>query len=250
MNNNIIAAYKYNLYDNAKAIIIYYFVVLAVLALMTVGISVTTSGSMSLSGLDIATVNFLLIAGLVSFKESFRMFMQNGVSRKSIMASKILSAVSIALIMTAADSVLSLICKFIFMKADGMKYYSLFEQSYKTFVEGKSSLLIQLNMFAYNFLLYILMLACGFFISLLFYRLNKGGKIAVAVGVPVALIIVFPLMDGLLFNSAVSKAITKFLYLAIGFTDRPYAGMLTFVISSAIVFALSWLLLRRAVIKQ
>lgn len=95
------ASYRYQVFDNLKAIYVFYFVVLCVDALIfvTAYMSHTQTGNASgqFSGMELSTAIFLFIAGLCSFKEAFGMLIQNGVSRKSIFIGRILTAMTIPL---------------------------------------------------------------------------------------------------------------------------------------------------------
>ena len=251
MNSNILASYKYQLSDTKRSIIIYYCVILALLILMSVSmVTVTSSSNVTLSGMDFATVVFLFVIGLVSFKEPFKMLIQNGVSRKSMFISKILTALTITLIMSVADKIIMIVCRTFASHMDGTIYNSMFEQVYNAFLHGKPGILIHADIFIYNFVLYLMMFALGTLITLVFYRMNKAGKIALGVGIPVFFSFIFPIIDTLLLHNKLSHAISHFINFALGiYNCNPYAAMITFTISSILFFALSWLLIRRAVIK-
>jgi len=77
------AAVKYRFYDYWKALLIFYIVIAASLVFMFVFSALTRDNPEfrgSVQGLEIASVIFLFVLGLNSFKDVFMMFMQNGIS--------------------------------------------------------------------------------------------------------------------------------------------------------------------------
>lgn len=249
---NVKAAYKYQLADHKKSILIFYGVIFALLTMLSIGtVSIrTASGQLMFSGLDSATAIFLFVAGLNSFKEPFLMLMQNGVSRKSVFKSRILVTLTVALIMAAIDKIILLLGKAIALSNDGFQYFSLYEQVYQGRLSQESAFLLHMNIFVFDFLMYLSFLTVGYFITILFYRLNKAGKIAVGAGVPVGLFIVFPIIDSALFNFRISGEISRFFDFIFGCTSvNPYAAMMTFTVFSVIVSLFTWLLMKKAIVK-
>jgi hypothetical protein len=211
-------------------------------------VSVSFPGEVSFSGLDIATAIFLLIAGLCSFKESFLMLSQNGVSRKSMFISRLLVAISIAFGMAVIDQIATTISKICLPLSGNVTSLSLYELIYLRGNPG-NTLRAGAGMFVYHFFLYTLMTAAGYFITVMFYRLGKGGKIAVGAGVPALLMFGFPAAD-LIFGFSVTRAFGRFIDAALGLTSaNPYAAMITFTVATAALSFFSWMLLKKAAVK-
>lgn len=252
MNQNLKAAYQYQLADHKRPILIFYMILLAVLALMIVGaVSVNASSSRTMiGGLDFATAIFVFVAGLCNFKEPFLMLLQNGVSRKSVFAARLLVSLTVAGILAVIDKFILLLGKAILHLGDNAQFFSFFEQVYAGGLARNNAVLLHVKLLVLDFLMYLALLAAGYFITIVFYRLGKAGKVAVGAGVPVGLTIVLPIVDSMLFDSAISYAFGRFLDAAFGLTaSNPYAAMVTFVLTFALFSCLAWLLMRRAVIK-
>ena len=79
---NIKSVVKYQILDNRTAILVFYIVVVCVIALFSV--SVSDADFARIGGFEMAAVIFLFIVGLNSFRETFRMMIQSGVSRRSM----------------------------------------------------------------------------------------------------------------------------------------------------------------------
>jgi len=252
MNRNLTAAFKYQIKDNIKAIVIFYCIVCAVIVLISIGTAtITTSGNSTMGGLDTSTSIFIFIAGIVSFKEPFRMLMQNGVSRKTMMKSKILSALVITFFMAVCTTVLMLIGKALTSSMENYNVLSTYEQTYVLKAAGQSGFMVQLYSFIFNFLQYLAVFILGLFVALIFYRCGKAGKIAVGAGVPVTLFLVLPIIDSIFFKMKVTKSILKFFDFAFGITaGKPWAAFISFAVLAVLGLGLSWLLMRRADIRH
>lgn len=100
--------------------------------------------------------------------------------------------------------------------------------------------------------LYAAVSMIGYFITALYYRMGKGAKIAVSVGVPAGLLIMLPIVDASLFHGKIGRTIGRLTSFAFGYSNKanPYYGMVTLLLIFAVFSALSWLLVRKAVIKD
>lgn len=76
-----------------------------ILTLFIPGLQGTTNG------LEVSAFIFLFVIGLNTFKENFGMFLQNGVSRKTIFAGKLLSTCAVCAIMAVVLEVLASLAK-------------------------------------------------------------------------------------------------------------------------------------------
>ncbi|MDO4552025.1 MAG: hypothetical protein Q4C22_00655 [Bacillota bacterium] len=260
---NLTASYKYQLMDHKNAIIIFYavFAVLFLLSLTFLATStslVVTDGEESLetywegggqsqvSGIEAAGVIFLFVMGLCTFKEPFKMLAQNGVSRKTLMAGKLLTMVSVAAFMAVADKLIGLgLALLSRMSGQHIIYRTLYESVYPGRAGEVSAAGFQAESFLYAFVLYLAAMAAGYFLTLLFYRLPKGGKIAVGVGVPV-FVMVYPLMDLLLTGGQVSMALMQLIYRLFG---AALPAIASFFGCFLLLMLVCWLLMRRAVVR-
>lgn len=255
---NIKASYRYQLADQSKSIFAYYIILLGIFLLLFLSMTVTIStddGSIvsgQFGGMEMATVIFVFIAGLNSFKENFAMLLQHGISRKTLFVGRILTALSVALVMATIDQVLLLCFRALTMiSSDFLSCSSLYEQIYLGEVTGMGSLTNHIASYLFNIFLYLGFMAAGYLITLVFYRLNKAGKVAVGAGVPVSVFIVLPIFDYSVTGGKISAAIFKFIDFAFGIsTHQPVNAMITCTIAFILFSGLSWLLVRRVDVKE
>jgi hypothetical protein len=244
------AAYLYQLTDYRRAVIIFYSAIIAVLVLISLSfVRVGFSGTATFSGFDFATAVFVFVMGLCSFREPFLLLAQNGVSRKSAYQSRILVSVTISCILAVIDKVLLLIAKAIESLTEGLRTLSFIEHVYNITLNGTFP--NHIMMLIYDFLMYLAAAAAGYLITLIFYRLNKYGKVAVGAGVPIFLIFIFPILDYALFQARISMAAAQVIDFAFGIqAQNPYMGMATLALLFAVFSLLSWALIRRADVKR
>jgi len=257
---NIKNSYRYQIMDHKKSIMIYYIIIYCVTILMLLGFSLftmkigTSSGvtESQFTGVGSATALFLFISGLNSFKENFGMMLQNGVSRKSLFLGRAYVIATLSFVMAVLDNILLLITKSIagFLNRD-VDCLSQFESVFLEKSQGMNSVLLGMESFLYDLFIYVFAFTLGYLVTLMFYRLNKQGKILVGAGVPIFFIVIFPILDYILFKSR----ITLFIYKAYGFlmgtrTQQPFIAFITFCVFSAVFMGISWLLMRKAVVKQ
>jgi hypothetical protein len=248
---NLRASYKYQLTENKKPMIIYMSIIVAVtlfLYLATVFTLTVNGVKTEFTSMEFASVIFLFVTGLCSFKDSFLMLTQNGVSRKTMFFSSILTFATLSGILTAFGAILLLLVKLF----DNEKILStgMYETVYYERAASISGFLMNVESIILNFFVLLMALGIGYLITTLFYRLNKAGKIAVGVGVPVFFTMVLPVFDFFVTGGRISYTINQFIDFASGYsTQNPYAGIISSICVFAIASGLSWLLMRKAVVK-
>jgi len=245
---NLKPAIKYQLRDFVKGVGIFYLVIYLIILFLYVLVAVQINDSDSnISGLETATFIFLFVAGLNSFKNTFKLFLQNGLSRKTLFVSFSIAALAIAFFMDVVDSINHLLLQVI------MPSQSIFDQIYSVKYVSQPSYVRFFDKFVWFLFLYVAMLFLGYFVTSLYYRMNKWQKLAISIGVPVFLFMILPLIDTVLTHGAIFTAIQNFLIFAMGFSSggiNPYIFVLTCIVSSVIFGGLSLLLGRRAMIKE
>ncbi len=247
---NILASYRYQLADHKKAILIFYLVIVLLICVTSVSATIAfqhtnVQGTIS-SGGELATLIFLFVIGLCSFKETFLFSVQNGISRKTIFAAKLLTMVSVAAIMSVVDTALFVVLKGI----QAATHSSIrIDRTYTLFFDAQQDgiVVLQIKSTLLEMLMALAVMAIGYFITILFYRLNKAGKIAVAVGVPVLLTLGLPSLDYVT-NGAVTRFSTLLSHAFNAFSTPPRMCVSCFVIFAA-ASGLSFLLMRRAVVR-
>ncbi|MDF2632786.1 MAG: hypothetical protein K0Q85_1382 [Caproiciproducens sp.] len=245
-------ALKYHLSDYRNAVLIMYLCVyLAVIAILVFNANISSSG-----GLEMASMITIFVVGLNSFKENFKFFSANGVSRKTQLCSTIASLGTLSAIFALIDTINGIIFTHVMVyrpmlvQAYGPRY------GYALDVYPYSSPVLTAQILAEDFLW--LLCTCffvsmvGLWITTLFYRMNRGLKIAVGIAVPVLLLNGLPFLDELYFGGAFVKALTNAARAAWGFSGgyNPYIGMFSMLVFSGIFAALTFLLARKAAIKK
>ncbi len=231
-----VPAFKFIMRDRSLSMLSYYGICVLVQVFLFALVIGLDNGRVTYS-LEMSGLIFALITGLVSFREYLRYLLQNGVSRRSFFAAALLSALATAALMTAADRVLFGAFGLIGSGLPDFRLTPLFEQ-----LPGSGALYATLL----SFCAYAALCSAGFFITLVFYRLGKLGKILVGAGVPVFLLMVLPVADSVLLEGALSQAIARAAIYFLGAPLRLCTLLLAFVVISQV---LSWPLMRRAEIK-
>ncbi len=242
-------AYRYQVSESYKSVIVFYCIIIAVYILTFVAaLSFNRDGgSVSFTGgMDIASIIFLFVLGLCSLKENFCMLSQNGLSRKTIFIGWLLTAISMAIFMALADRLIATVAGLVGSTMQNYTAVNLFEMSYKI-----SGFPMYIANILFSFSLYLMIIMKGYFITNLFFRLSKIGKTLVAIIVPLFIFILYPALD----FSMTGGEITKFLigvaaYLLGHFNNLPWLAVITFLVGAGVFSLFAWLLMRKAVVRK
>ncbi len=245
------AALKYQIYGMKKPLIIYYIIVYAFMILFVAQRLFWKDSNIQFSGSghEMASVIFLFVCGLNSFKSTFYMFLANGVSRRTLFKSFAAMAAPVAALMALIDSLNNL------LMSSFNSYTSMFSNMYSLRYGGIEHVGANAQVFAEGFLwmfaLYMAVTMLGFFITTIYYRMSKPLKLLVSIGVPVFLFIVLPYADAAIFSGAIFRGIGYFFKLANGLLDgpNPYIAVLSYLLAFAALGGLSFLAMRRATVK-
>lgn len=201
--------------------------------------------SATMNGAEMSVVIFLFIMGMNSFKPQFHLFLQNGLSRKTLLFGFLLSAL-------ALSAAMMLLCSIYPRLFPNLHYESLFDMSYKM-EKGFAAVVTGA---AWQTLLYFAALCGGFLITTLYYRVNRLLKVVISAGVPLILLVAIPIAEGLIPTFHFYASVFKFISWALGGNGsflgklNPYRPLLSFTALSGLCAGLSFLLLRRATIKE
>ncbi len=239
---------KYNLSEMKTSIMVFYVVIAAVMALIGFSFIMMSGNNTNVNsgGTEAATVIFIFVVGLNSFKNNYLFLSTNGISRKTQFMGFVSSAFIICVILSVIDGIYSnILPQFI-------NYESMFYQLYYTWADVLPKIQGIMTGFIWSISLYFLAVASGYFITILYYRMNKILKIAVSITVPSVMFVVLPIVDG---NYAEGK-ISNFLWNAMrtlgGFTVEmnPFTGVLSMTAGAVIILGLAYLLVRKAGVKD
>ncbi len=239
-------AFKYQMHGMKWPAIIYYIVIYALVLLFGAALVFVDGAEvhMTLGGMDGATIIFLFVVGLNSFKSTFHMLTVNGISRRTMFVSFVASAAALCAGMALIDSISSLIFRqFIDYRPLIAEFFADRYASVGAVLYGES--------FLWMFCGYLLSIMIGYFITTAFYRMNKPLKLIVSIGVPVFFLIVLPIIDAGVFSGTISRTVDMILAFCSGRSSgNPYVGMASDVVFAAIAGGLAYLLARRATVRQ
>jgi hypothetical protein len=254
------AAIRFFLKNSKRSVFIFYLIigltmlcsfVINLLIYFDVGITASNDFQLGMSGTEIATIIFIFVAGLCTFREPFQMMIQNGFSRKAICANSGIGAALLALFMAAIDSILGVLGTSLMAGTQGVNYQSLLMLVFPDFFNGMSPLLFALISLLVLTVLYLSAYSVGYFIAVLYYRMNKALKISVSIGVPVLFTIVIPIIDEALLGGRIATFSLDMIKMLIGYSNggNPFILVGSSACAAAVFLALSYLLSRRAVLK-
>ncbi len=239
---------KYNISSIKSSVLIFYLVMFAVIILMSSSINIKSSGDGNSysGGAEMASVVFLFIMGLNSFKEDFLFLSVNNIPRKLQFKAFLISTLSVCCIMAAIDTAYSSILSQFFT------YKTAFIQIYEKWIGQTSTPLVVISVFIWSAVLYLAAYLIGYLITNLYYYMNKTAKIIFSVGVPVWFVILLPIIDSSITKGKIVNFIGNvFRYLGgVQNTVNPYIAVLSLLLVSVATTSLSFLLVRRAIVKN
>lgn len=246
---NLKSAFKYQFNNFKISVLIFYLVIYLILISFVILAKIFTGTDGNMSGIEISSMVFLFVAGLNSFKESFKMFLQNGVSRKTQFVSFILNTFPVAALMALIDSINGTVVTMLTGNTYRTVFIQFYSQRYHGTVLGASQFI---DGFFWSLSAYLMFVLIGYFLTILYYRLNKALKLTVSIGVPVFFLIVLPIIDSNFTSGRIFKFIKDTMAFAWGYKNgfNPYFSVVSCILVSAVMAALSWLLMRKAVAKD
>ena len=241
-------AFKYSVFSNKKPILGFYTVVVA-LYLVFIVTSFFISGG-SISGMDMASLVFLFVFGITSFKENFYMLLQNGVSRKNMFLGTVLSLLVVSVFVAVADTVL--VRSLGLVPAENFTLVSLFKQLYgMTQYSDSSAFAVSIHEIAWNSMMKFAFASIGLFIGCAYYKMNALTKTLVSCGVPCFFLLGLPLIDlAIPALDLYGKLKEAFLFF-FGFSDgvSSYQCVLCCIALAVVVSGITFLMLRKTSVK-
>lgn len=252
MNTPFGRAFRYEMQNYFRAVaVLWLAMALIPAAMMALAyfLAGETAAESSFNGYSMAVGMFGLVLGMVGLRENQRVLNQNGVSRRSafladvaaLAVAALLVAVGVSVIMGAYQAVLG---------ADGRM---LITDLYQVLYEGPSAGagigdLVQGAIF--SAVVGWMLAALGQFCSALYWRLNKFWTILVSVAVPLALLFgSAPLVSWMDTTSAGQAAVEALAAFGRFLAASPWNAAAVLLAMGAAFFAVTWLLLRRAMIR-
>lgn len=252
------APFRFQLSGYKKVFAIMYICLVAILALTEISImSPRSNTAVTFSNMEVVSIITIFITALFSYKESFRFMMANSITRKSHFIACMLALAALSAAFSLVNTILSTV-------------YSHFTNYRPLFIElyaGRFGLpgitqyplpslqltfQMQFENFLWSIFFHFLTAMAGFFITVLFYRMNKWMKIAFLVGAPTVLLNGIGALDYYVLNGKIRAFLQWFWAFLFGGSNynNPYSSMLNMLVLSALIAGLAWLPARRAALKR
>ena len=249
------AAVKYRMEETRKALLTFFAILVAITAALGVGavsISVPDHIDISLSGGETASVIFVFVLGLCAFKETFRLLLQNGLSRRTMFLSYVITALLVSGAMSILVNLLNAFGKVLSAGHPNLHFAYMTEVMYGDRYQAAGQAQVFLESLLFFFFLFAFAMTAGYLITTGFYRLSRAGRIAAGVGIPVFLLIVLPIFDGLIMGGRISIFVFETFIRAFGLggAQNPFIAMGSCLLGFVVFSGLEWLLARRAVIRD
>ncbi len=222
--------------DSRIPLAIFYSVIvlLAVLIYFTTQAQANMSVHLKSSGLGNASFIFIFIMGLNSFKSSYHFFQAFNISRKAFYWGNAMALTGLALVMSLIDIVISRV----------LSWFMVYQGTYETLYQSTNAALD----FLWSFSLLLAAACAGWLITLLYYRSNKTLKLLISLS-PVVIVLIVHQFDQLLNGDLVGMLLSFFTWLY-GTAEQPWNSLLFFGFTAIALYAVSFLLVRKAPIKE
>lgn len=225
------------------------------LGLTLIGIVLATisssNGNTNINGTsEFGMFIFMFIMGILLFTTYMKFFLQNGVSRKTIFKSGIVSVAMFSLLFSLIDTLIVIVLQKLGHKGMLLVYSSLYGGA--EFGVGKelSSVSEFFFVWIWTAALYLFATFIGIITGLAFYRLTKIGRLLLGSVLGGGLIILLPIVEMTITKGAIVKSVFQFLKFIFGLQNISNPTPMMWVLSSVIICAVlgifSFLLLRRA----
>lgn len=243
---------KYNVQDIiTKTIPFFYgFFIFIFLLLFILSRIPSTQTTGSFSGVSINSVILLIILGLIFTRPSFRFLTQMGVSHKTQVAAKIIGILLISAVVVVADRLIDVIATNLF-NSSYLTYESseIFLMPFNNSLSKCQPIARELTVIGLSFTSRVMIFAAAVFVAMLYVRMNTLLKVIVSVGVPLFGIFVIPIIT--YYFPLQMDRIFRGIGEVSGFaSDQPIRSILFMAFFAVVSFALLYLTMRRAPVKD
>ena len=234
---------RYECTTSFKYIWIFYACVIAAVSVISAMIYIVTGDldKVGTNGLEVNSMIYVGILGVLGFKEDFKMLIQNGFTRKYIYLAALSLFVFTSAIMAAVDTVVGNA-----LHALSGGYHSLFGGLYGY----EHSLFVN---WLWLFLAYMLVCSLLYLVILTINKIGKTGSIYLGIGLGLTLVMILPVVFRYVLPEDLARAVVEFMTKALGFmTDGTvnFIYPIALLIAVAAVFAFgAYRLIRRTELK-
>lgn len=232
--------YKYK--NSLKSAFIFFSVLTLVLFTMTIWFGFTNGKNSTLyfSGYSFAATIMMFVVGIVSIREDLRLYIQNGIARKTVFVVEVAMAMLTAALISFGGEIFMLMGN---VASQNVERFFVQDIYHLMYANGSSSLTFfqHIESFAMAAALMLTAFACGMFFSLMFYRLNKIWSIVAAIAIPFVLLGLVPRMLYKYYSQ--TSAMANFI------AANSWNLVLVLLGISFITFFIDWLLSRKVHIR-
>lgn len=233
-----------------------YLIVYAIVAVNVLGELFLSGGKSGLhsSGLELATIITIFIAGLHSFKDFFPFYSANGVSRRRACAG-ITVSLAVAACCTALIDSVNLVIYSLFMSYSPMylgKFHDLatFSMEKHPAAGVVPSAPLLLDNLIWCFCAYLVFGLFGFLLSLLYYRMNRAQKLTFTFGALIFLFLFLPIFDQNVAGGRITAALMSAFGWWLACAASPISDAVTHLCLAALLAGSSFLLIRRTEVRR
>jgi len=185
--------YKYR--NSLKSALIFFSIITFVLVAMAVGFGLfqNPNATTYFSGYTFAAIIMMFVVGVVSIRDDLRLYIQNGIGRKTVFVVEIAMAFLSAVAIAIGGEIFMLLGRVISRNVERFYVQDFYPLIYAggssslTFIQHIESVILAAS-------LMLLAFSGGMFFSLIFYRLHKNWSILIAVTIPFIVFGVIPVM--------------------------------------------------------
>lgn len=252
MNTRFGRAFRYEMRNYFRAVAVLWLVMAllpAAMLALAYFLAGETAMESSFNGYSMAVGMFGLILGMVGLRENQRVLNQNGVSRRSAFLADVAALAVAALLVAVGVSVIMGAYQAALGSAGRLLITDLYQLIYEPSSAG-TDLGALVRGAVFSAVAGWMLAALGQFCSALYWRLNKFWTILVSVTVPLVLIFgSAPLLTWLDTTSAGHAAVEALAVFGRFLAASPWNMAAVLLAMGAVFFAVTWLLLRRAMIR-
>lgn len=233
---------KYQIMTSGKSVLMYYGIYLMVVFALILLMSVSGGNNGSINNMEFSSAIFLFVSGLNSLKQDLHFFLANGLTRRTLFLSVVMSGGLMAVGMVMLDYVCRVVLDLFITNQNFTNnlYFLAFpnQPAYLAYV--------------YMFAFYLFVFFLGFATTNIYYALNKLGKTLFSVSVPMLLFVALPYIDSTYFHYSIMSRLKDWIIAGLGLypNNQPWIGVGMFTLVSAVFAIFSYFLMRRTTLKQ
>lgn len=237
---------KYSLWTSFRSILCFLAIYIPIQIVSSLIIVFNITDTSIINGFDMTSTVYVLVLSIALFVECFKMAMANSDTRKNVILSCILTAVPVSLVLTAINSLLFIISNTI--SESSSLFFMLYSEKYGALKNSLEGILMDA---LFEMIMLITVFLLGYLISVIFYRLDKLGKLIFSVAFFGGPILLIPTIDKMFFNSTLIHKLFSFIGSALGLTTcNPLMAIMSMTIVSAVLLLINYILISGAKLKK